>query len=132
MHSINLPSPMAPNDRRCVSCRRVAPKTEFWRVVRLAKTTTVCLDHGMGRSAYLCPQADCLRLAQRKNRLGRSLRVPIPDRLWSLLWQRLDPAASPVPATAATGPADRGATPGGGGRENAPNPPRSMAMDLGQ
>lgn len=67
----------------------MAPKADFWRVVRLAKTTTVCLDHGMGRSAYLCPQADCLNLAQRKNRLGRALRVPIPDSVWPLLWQRL-------------------------------------------
>lgn len=92
---------MPPNHRRCVSCRRVAPKAEFWRVVRLAKATTVCLDHGMGRSAYLCPQADCLRLAQRKNRIGRALRVPIPDSLWPLLWQRLD-APSPEPGVQAS------------------------------
>lgn len=85
---------MPPNHRCCVSCRRVAPKAEFWRVVRLAQTATVCLDQGMGRSAYLCPQADCLRLAQRKNRLGRALRVPIPDSLWPRLWQRLEGAVS--------------------------------------
>lgn len=88
---------MPPNDRRCVSCRRVAPKSDFWRVVRLAKTTIVCLDKGMGRSAYLCPDAGCLRLAQRKNRLGRALKVPIPDSLWPLLWQRLDASTSPTP-----------------------------------
>ncbi len=86
---------MPPNHRRCVSCRRVAPKAEFWRVVRLANTTMISLDQGMGRSAYLCPQTDCLRLAQRKNRLGRALKVPIPDSLWPLLWQRLDPAICP-------------------------------------
>lgn len=80
---------MAPNDRRCVSCRRLAPKPEFWRVVRVAKTATVCLDHGMGRSAYLCPQDGCLRMAKRKNRLGRALKVPIPDALWTTLEQRL-------------------------------------------
>ncbi len=91
---------MPPNDRRCVSCRRVAPKSDFWRVVRLAKTTTVCLDEGMGRSAYLCPDAGCLRLAQRKNRLGRALKVPIPDSLWPLLWQRIESGTSPTPLSA--------------------------------
>jgi hypothetical protein len=80
---------MLPNYRRCVSCRRVAPKSEFWRIVRVSTDATVRLDHGMGRSAYLCPQADCLQLAQKKNRLGRALKVPIPDPLWSVLWQRL-------------------------------------------
>ncbi len=87
---------MAPNERRCVSCRRVAPKAEFWRVVRLAHSTSVCLDQGMGRSAYLCPQADCLRIAQRKNRLGRALKAPIPDSLWPQLWQRLEAGVSPL------------------------------------
>jgi uncharacterized protein len=80
---------MLPNYRRCVSCRRVAPKSEFWRIVRVSTDATVRLDSGMGRSAYLCPQADCLRLAQKKNRLGRALKVAIPGPLWSVLWQRL-------------------------------------------
>jgi uncharacterized protein len=124
---------MAPNDRRCVSCRRVAPKSDLWRVVRLAKTTTVCLDQGMGRSAYLCPQADCLRLAQRKNRLGRSLRVPIPDSLWPLLWQRLDPATNPgqAPKSGVSELATVGAEANLGNLENTANSPRAMAMDLG-
>jgi predicted RNA-binding protein YlxR (DUF448 family) len=51
----------------------------------------------MGRSAYLCPRADCLRQAERKNRLGRSLRVNIPTPLFAELWQRLtaDPDMPP-------------------------------------
>lgn len=88
---------MLPNYRCCVSCRRVAPKGEFWRIVREAKTARVLLDHGMGRSAYLCPQADCLRLAQRKNRLGRALRVQIPSEVWTTLGQRLEPLALECP-----------------------------------
>jgi hypothetical protein len=102
-------------------------------VVRLAKTTTVCLDQGMGRSAYLCPQADCLRLAQRKNRLGRSLRVPIPDSLWPLLWQRLDPATNPgqAPEPGASESAQVETEANLGNLENTANSPRAMAMDLG-
>ncbi|MGF1521303.1 MAG: YlxR family protein [Leptolyngbyaceae cyanobacterium] len=80
---------MKPNYRRCVSCRQIAPKEAFWRIVRVYPTRTVQLDQGMGRSAYLCPKADCLRAAQKKNRLGRSLRAVVPEDVYNLLWQRL-------------------------------------------
>ena len=84
---------MQPNYRRCVSCRRVGPKTEFWRLVRVYPDRTVHLDGGMGRSAYLCPQADCLRQAQKKGRLGRSLKANVPEDVYQTLWQRLETAA---------------------------------------
>ncbi len=80
---------MQTNHRRCVSCRRVAPKTEFWRVVRAYPDRRVCLDQGMGRSAYLCPQADCLRQAQKKSRLGRALKANVPEAIYQSLWQQL-------------------------------------------
>ncbi|NJL46250.1 MAG: YlxR family protein [Leptolyngbyaceae cyanobacterium SM2_5_2] len=81
---------MPPNYRRCVSCRRVAPRQQFWRVVRSSADGTTAVDWGMGRSAYLCPQVGCLRLAQKKNRLGRALKVQVPDSVWVTLWQRLE------------------------------------------
>jgi len=80
---------MKPNYRRCVSCRRVALKQEFWRIVRVYPSGEVQLDQCMGRSAYLCPQASCLQAAQKKNRLGRSLRASVPEALYQTLWQRL-------------------------------------------
>jgi hypothetical protein len=48
----------------------------------------------MGRSAYICPQASCLAAAQKKNRLGRSLRTSVSEELYESLWQRL--AAMPA------------------------------------
>lgn len=85
---------MKPNYRRCVSCRRVALKQEFWRIVRVYPSGEVQLDHQcMGRSAYLCPQASCLQAAQKKNRLGRSLHTSIPEALYQTLWQRLSTKA---------------------------------------
>lgn len=80
---------MEPNYRRCLSCRRTAHRSEFWRIVRLHPSQTVVLDHGMGRSVYLCPQANCLQAAQRKNRLGRVLKAPVPEAVYKLLWDRL-------------------------------------------
>jgi predicted RNA-binding protein YlxR (DUF448 family) len=43
----------------------------------------------MGRSAYLCPNANCLKAAQKKNRLGRALKTAVPEDLYDQLWQRL-------------------------------------------
>lgn len=81
---------MDTNLRRCISCRKVAPKSHFWRIVRLHPNHAIELDTGMGRSAYLCPQPDCLRLAQKKHRLGRALKVSqVPDGIYQKLWQRL-------------------------------------------
>ena len=81
---------MKPNYRRCISCNRIGLKSEFWRIVRVNGSGQLQLDRGMGRSAYICPQASCLQLAQKKNRLGRSLRVKaIPEEMYQTLWQRL-------------------------------------------
>ncbi|PSN19469.1 DUF448 domain-containing protein [filamentous cyanobacterium CCP5] len=80
---------MEPNYRRCISCRRIGHKSEFWRIVRLADSRQVQLDQGMGRSAYLCPTEDCLKAAHKKNRLGRMLKSPIPESIYQELWQRL-------------------------------------------
>lgn len=86
---------MKPNYRRCVSCRRVALKQEFWRIVRVFPSGQVQLDEGMGRSAYMCPQPCCLTASQKKDRLGRSLRASVPPALYQTLWQRLAQNNSP-------------------------------------
>jgi len=81
---------MKPNYRRCISCDRVALKSEFWRIVRDRDSGELQLDRGMGRSAYICPQASCLQVAQKKNRLGRSLKVKtVSEALYQSLSQRL-------------------------------------------
>lgn len=82
---------MKPNYRRCVNCRQAAPKETFWRVVRLYPSHQLQLDKGMGRSAYICTTADCLRAAQKKNRLGKALKTKVPPELYQILWQRLSP-----------------------------------------
>lgn len=79
---------MQPNYRRCVSCRKIAPKQTFWRIVRVHSSRQVQLDKGMGRSAYICPQKSCLHNASKKNRLGKVLRTNIPDSIYRTLWNR--------------------------------------------
>ncbi len=89
MLTLGQQRPMKPNYRRCISCRKVGLKQDFWRIVRVFPSGKVQLDQGMGRSAYICPQASCLQAAQKKNRLGRSLHASVPETLYQTLWQRL-------------------------------------------
>ena len=81
---------MKPNYRRCVSCKKLAPKEDFWRVVRIKKSSTIKLDRGEGRSAYICPQTECLQIARKKNKLGRSLKTYVSPEIYQALWQRLN------------------------------------------
>ncbi|MFN7230175.1 MAG: YlxR family protein [Synechococcaceae cyanobacterium] len=81
--------------RRCVACRSLRDRRELWRVIRLA-AGGLALDEGMGRSAYLCPDQDCLAEARRRRRLQRSLRCPVEDRLLLALEQRLTTLPAPV------------------------------------
>jgi uncharacterized protein len=75
------------NQRRCVGCRRVADRQEFWRVVRASGG--VQLDVGMGRSAYLCPTDSCLAAARKKNSLGRALKTLVTEEIYQELRRRL-------------------------------------------
>jgi uncharacterized protein len=81
---------MTKNYRRCISCRRLAVKESFWRIVRVYPSYQVQLDYGMGRSAYICPQLNCLEAARKKKRLGRSLKADVPEAIYQRLWQRLE------------------------------------------
>ena len=81
---------MKPNYRRCVSCRRLALKQFFFRIVRVHSSGQVELEKGTGRSAYLCPQVSCLQAARKKNRLGRALKTRVPDEIYQALGQRLE------------------------------------------
>ncbi|MCC0177791.1 YlxR family protein [Waterburya agarophytonicola K14] len=77
------------NYRRCVSCRRNRPKQSFWRVVRIALNHQIEIDRGMGRSAYICPDINCLTQAKTKNRLSSSLRTKVPEHIYQDLQERL-------------------------------------------
>ncbi|MFP4008127.1 MAG: YlxR family protein [Spirulinaceae cyanobacterium] len=89
---------MKPNLRRCVSCRHIAPKQDFWRIVRVHPSRQVQLDQGIGRSAYLCPRNNCLEVAQKKNRLGRSLKAKVAPEVYQQLRSRLRGAESSPPS----------------------------------
>ncbi|MEN9229452.1 MAG: YlxR family protein [Thermostichus sp. DG02_5_bins_236] len=75
--------------RRCVACRQLFPRSQLWRLVRQFDSHQVLLEEGMGRSAYLCRQLDCLQTAQRKQRLNKALKASVPDELFQHLEAQL-------------------------------------------
>ena len=74
--------------RRCVTCRQLLDRRQLWRVIRLAQGG-VALDHGMGRSAYVCPNRDCFEEAKRRRKLQKALRCQVADSLLEALEHRL-------------------------------------------
>jgi uncharacterized protein len=80
---------MTKDYRRCVSCRKIAPKSEFWRVVKCHPSKEIAIDLGktilQGRSAYLCRTGSCLQVARKKNQLSKSLRSPVRDNIYQQL-----------------------------------------------
>lgn len=78
--------------RQCMGCRERKAKRELIRVVR-GTDGTVSLDFGgkaNGRGAYLCPNPECLKKAQRSKALERSLEVPIPEEVYGRLAREME------------------------------------------
>ena len=73
--------------RQCMGCRERKPKKDMIRIVR-GTDGVVTLDFGgklNGRGAYICPDPECLKRAQKAKSLERSLEVPIPEEVYNRL-----------------------------------------------
>ena len=82
--------------RQCMGCRERKAKKELIRVVRGADGV-VSLDFGgklNGRGAYICPNPECLKKAQKAKSLERSLEVPIPEEVYARLAKEMGEAAN--------------------------------------
>lgn len=81
-------------ERQCMGCRERKAKRELIRVVR-GTDGVVSLDFGgkqNGRGAYLCPNPECLKKAQKAKSLERSLEVPIPQEVYDRLAKEMENA----------------------------------------
>ena len=78
--------------RRCAACRRVAPRTDFLRLIRQYDSGEVRIGRGMGRSAYLCPTQRCVERMRKKNRLRHVLRATVTDDLFTSLLATIEAA----------------------------------------
>ncbi len=81
--------------RQCMGCRERKEKRQLIRVVRTPEGQ-VQLDFSgklSGRGAYLCPDPECLKKAQRSKALERSLEVPIPQEVYDRLQREMEVSA---------------------------------------
>lgn len=76
------------NYRRCISCQKIDHKSNFFRVVKNNAQQIITVDQGMGRSAYICKNVDCIAIAEKK-RLAKALKTSIPSDIYQQLWQKL-------------------------------------------
>ena len=77
--------------RHCRGCREHFPKSELISVLR-SPEGEISLDftgRKNGRGAYICRKLSCLRKAQKANRLGQELGVPIPEEVYLALEREL-------------------------------------------
>ena len=78
--------------RQCMGCRERKEKRALIRVVRCTDGQ-VRLDFSgklNGRGAYLCPDPECLKKAQKAKSLERSLEVPIPEEVFERLQKEME------------------------------------------
>ena len=78
--------------RQCMGCRERKAKRDMIRVVRMTDGN-VSLDFSgklNGRGAYICPNPECLKKAQKTKSLDRSLEVPIPEAVYERLAQEME------------------------------------------
>ena len=73
--------------RMCVGCREMKPKMELLKVVK-PKEGDAHIDRvgkAPGRGAYVCPNIECLKKAQKTRALERALDCKIEDAVFQAL-----------------------------------------------
>lgn len=73
--------------RQCMGCGVRKEKKDLIRIIRTPEEEIVLDASGRknGRGAYLCNHVECLRKAQKRKALERTLNTPIPDDVYQQL-----------------------------------------------
>lgn len=78
--------------RKCTGCGEMKEKRELVRVVR-SKEGEVSLDlvgKKPGRGAYICKNAECLKLAKKAKRIERALDCQISPELYDIMEKEIE------------------------------------------
>ena len=78
--------------RQCLGCREMKPKKELIRVVR-SPEGEISLDFrgkANGRGAYVCPNAECLKKAEKARALERAFSAPVPPEVYERLHREME------------------------------------------
>ena len=85
MKSIDLPL------RKCVACNVMKKKNELFRVVKVKEEIFLDLTmKGQGRGAYVCKNADCIALAEKKKSFNRALKCMVKSEVIDSLYMELE------------------------------------------
>ncbi len=80
--------------RKCTGCGEMKEKRELVRVVR-SPQGEISLDlvgKKPGRGAYICRNAQCLKLARKAKRIERSLECQISPELYDMMEKEIENA----------------------------------------
>lgn len=81
--------------RQCVGCAEMKSKKDLLRVIKTPEEEIVLDATGRknGRGAYICASMECLKNAQKRKGLERSLKVAIPEEVYASLEQEMSKVA---------------------------------------
>ena len=73
--------------RMCSGCRQRRPKSELIRIVSLDNgKSAIDTDYkAKGRGVYVCPDAACIKMAQKKNTFARGLKTVVDAEIYEKL-----------------------------------------------
>lgn len=78
--------------RKCTGCNEMKPKKELVRVVR-SPEGEISLDltgKAPGRGAYVCRNAECLKIARKARRFEKAFSCAIPDEVFDRMEGELE------------------------------------------
>jgi predicted RNA-binding protein YlxR (DUF448 family) len=73
--------------RTCVGCRQVKPRSALHRLALVEGSIVLDPRRVAGRSAYVCREAACWEVAQKRRALDRALGSPVTSQDWERLRQ---------------------------------------------
>ena len=78
--------------RQWMGCRERKAKRDMIRVVRTTEGSVMLDFSGKlnGRGAYVCPDPECLKKAQKSKALERCLETPIPQEVYDRLAREME------------------------------------------
>ena len=69
-------------ERKCIGCNKIFGRDKLIRILKCHKTKAIIINPDskqFGRSAYLCPNKECLKIALKKKKLLKLFKTEIPD-----------------------------------------------------
>lgn len=86
---ISSPFDFSPKlQRRCIACRGIFDREKLIRIMVENKTKEIVINPDnktFGRSAYLCPNEECLKMALKKKSIERGLKIKPDENLFEKL-----------------------------------------------